>query len=102
MDDIIEDATYGEFDEFTSLRDLIESDSDFKGLLINETLSVWKIIWHILTKHPIWNLILFGLLFFGLKKSMGDNQRALFIAGATIAVLNFYEIISKIIHEGLI
>ena len=81
---------------------MVNSDSDFKGLLINETLSVWKIIWHTLAKHPIWNLVLFGLLFFGLKKSMGDNQRALLIAGATITVLNLYEIISKIINEGLV
>ena len=102
LEDLLDDSRFAEFGELGSLHDLSGSDADFKALLRNEAVSFWSVCWTILSRGPFWNLLLVGILFFGLRKLAFDQPRAAGIAVAAIAALNVYEIIAKLAHEEII
>lgn len=101
LENIIDDAMHGEFDEFKSLRDVVTADG-FEDLLVNESMSLLGYIWYVIKHGFFWSLVLFGIIYWAMKNRIQNHGHALGLSIAVPMSLLMFEIVTKMIAEELL
>ena len=101
LENLIEDFSFGEFDELKSLRDMIDV-REFEDLLVNENLSILMFAYFTIKHSIMWILALFGGIYFLLKNRIESKARAAFVAASVPVILIVIEVISKMVSEDVI
>ena len=97
----MEDLTFGEYEDFKTLREVVSVDS-FEELLVNESLSLVSFVIYTLQHSWLWGLALFGIIYFALKNRIENQRNVVWVSFGVPLALLVFEIFTKILSEDMI
>lgn len=100
LENLIDDAMHGEFDEYKNLRDYMPIDH-FEDLLLNESLSILSFIWYTVKHGFFWSAVLSGVIYWLMRNRLQRKHAIGLAVGLPVALLAF-EVLSKCVHEELL
>ena len=101
LDNLVEDFSYGEWEELKSLRDIIDV-KEFADLLVNEHMSVLLFVYYTVKHSITWSLLLFAGVYFLMRKRIQSQWRVVGLAASLPLLMIVVEVVTKMIAEELI